>query len=122
MSNHSILIIDDERLVLEKAAAALRKVGCTVHVSHDADVPDGVDPRAVDLVLLDVNMPNFFGDDLVHILPELGITAPIYLYSGIDEPQLQDLAKRSGAQGYITKQLSFVQMADEVLAILASRR
>lgn len=118
MSGHSVLIIDDDRLVLERAAAALKNVGCNAYVSAEPAVPETVDPDALDLVLLDVHMPEFFGDDLVQVLPDLGVSAPVYLYSGIDENELKDLTRRSGARGYITKKLSFAQMADEVLAIL----
>ncbi len=116
-----VLIIDDERLVLERASEALRAVGCEVVTSSEPGVPDDVSPHAIDLVLLDVNMPDYFGDDLVSVLPELGIRAPVYLYSSIDEPTLRRLANRAGAAGLISKRLTFAQMADEVLAILASR-
>lgn len=116
-----VLVIDDERLVLERAGEALRTVGCEVITSAEPGLPDGVAPESIDLVLLDVNMPDYFGDDLVGVLPELGIRAPIYLYSSIDERTLRQLAARSGAAGAISKRLTFTQVADEVLAILASR-
>ncbi|MEM6733003.1 MAG: response regulator [Myxococcota bacterium] len=121
MTRETVLVIDDDRLVLDRAKSALEKVGCTVVVSASPGLPDGVDPAGIDLVLLDVNMPDYFGDDLAQVLPDLGVKAPIYLYSSIEEAKLREIAHAAGVAGAINKQLTFTQMAEEVLAILASR-
>ena len=117
-----ILLIDDERLVLERAADALKAVGYDVVTSSEPGLPDGIVPETIDLVLLDINMPAYYGDDLIPVLPELGVHAPVYLYSSEDERRLSQIAERSGAAGVLSKKLTFTQMAAEVVAILDEGR
>lgn len=116
----TVLLIDDERLVLKQAAAALAREGLETVTTDEPGLPDGVRPERIDLVLLDVNMPHFFGDDLIPVLSELGVRAPVYLYSSLDEGRLRDIAQSAGAAGVISKKLTFSQMADQVRTILGA--
>ncbi|MEO0812205.1 MAG: response regulator [Myxococcota bacterium] len=116
----TVLLIDDERLVLKQAAAALAREGLETVTTDEPGLPDGVRPERIDLVLLDVNMPHFFGDDLIPVLSELGVRAPVYLYSSLDEGRLRDIARSAGAAGVISKKLTFSQMADQVRTILGA--
>ncbi|EAU68862.1 chemotactic response regulator [Stigmatella aurantiaca DW4/3-1] len=56
------------------------------------------------LILMDVNMPEMFGDDVVEYLrSQKKVTSKLVLYSDIPEAELATKARASGADGYILK-------------------
>jgi DNA-binding response OmpR family regulator len=56
------------------------------------------------LIIMDVNMPEMFGDDVVEYLRKhKKVTAKLVLYSDISEEELAAKTKNSGADGYILK-------------------
>jgi DNA-binding response OmpR family regulator len=62
------------------------------------------DSLAPDLILVDVQMPEAFGDDVVLTLREgHGVTVPILLVSSLEEDELASRAQRSRAAGYVRK-------------------
>src|SRR5262245_5083335 len=101
----NVLVIDDSRVVLDVTRIALEGNGYRVNTLLE---PGEFDPKAQgvpDLVLVDVNMPQFFGDDVVdYIRSAWELDSPILLFSNIAEEELRDRAKRCGADGYISKQ------------------
>lgn len=56
-----------------------------------------------DLVLLDVELPALTGDALVSLLRRAAPATRIVLYSSHDDGVLRELARRTGADGWITK-------------------
>ena len=75
----------------------------------------------LDLLLVDINMPYFAGDDIVRFVrEEMGVVAPIYLYSESSEEELQDKAKRCGADGYICKGWGLDRLQETVKRILGA--
>ncbi len=112
-----ILIIDDSELVLEASRQALVEAGYEVETSTEPTL-SGPPP---DLVLLDVQMPQVFGDDVARFFrEERGIDAPIYLYSTVDEAELEVRAKDAGADGYISKGWGLERLVERVRQILGN--
>lgn len=99
-----ILLVDDSPLIRESAAQALTTAGYQVAVraAFDELIEHGLD--GFDLILMDVQMPELYGDDVAFTLRgERGVTTPIYLFSSIDEAELAQLAIDAGIDGYISK-------------------
>lgn len=112
-----ILVIDDSEVVLEAAAAALEEAGYEVLTSTAPRAPDG----AIDFVLLDVQMPDVFGDDVArYFRDELGVTAPIYLFSSVPEEELRERAEAAGATGYLCKGWGLERVVETIRALLPS--
>lgn len=110
-----ILVIDDSEVVLEAAAAALEEAGYEVLTSTAPRAPD----EAIDFVLLDVQMPDVFGDDVArYFREELGVTAPIYLFSSVPEEELRERARAAGATGYLCKGWGLERVVETVRALL----
>jgi DNA-binding response OmpR family regulator len=107
-----ILVFDDSPMVLELTRAALEREGFTVEVAEDLATFErqrgALDP---DLILVDVQMPEAFGDDVVLALREgHGVRIPILLVSSLDETELAVRAQRSRAAGYIQKAAGMTEL------------
>src|SRR5205823_1151495 len=62
------------------------------------------------LMLVDVNMPEMYGDNVVEFLrTQKQVKSKLYLYSDLSESELQGRVKTSGADGYITKSAGLEQ-------------
>jgi DNA-binding response OmpR family regulator len=72
-----------------------------------------------DMVLLDVQMPEAFGDDVATVLRAVrGVNVPIYLLSSLDEEELARRARASEIEGYISKRIGVRAIIERVRTIL----
>jgi DNA-binding response OmpR family regulator len=115
----TIVIIDDSQLVLKLTRMALERVGYRVQTLID---PGEFDPEAIgvpDLLLVDINMPQFYGDDVVSYIKDTwNLTAPIFLFSNVSEKELADAVARCGADGFISKHWGMEEMVASVRSVL----
>lgn len=114
-----ILLVDDSPLIRESAAQALTTAGyhVAVRAAFDELIEHGLD--GFDLILMDVQMPELYGDDVAFTLRgERGVTTPIYLFSSIDEDELAGLADDAGVDGYISKNAGLEELVARVRTIL----
>jgi DNA-binding response OmpR family regulator len=101
----AILIFDDSQFALALIRAALEKAGFEVAIAEDLSSFQrqrvAFDP---DLILVDVQMPEAFGDDVASTLRGWhGVQVPIVLVSSLDQSELERRAQRAQASGYICK-------------------
>jgi DNA-binding response OmpR family regulator len=115
-----IMLMDDSEMFLEVIASALRAAGYEVVCANDlAQLADVRDQVASDLVLMDVQMPEAFGDDVALTLRHAyGISAPIYLLSSLEETDLADRVQWAGIDGFISKQLGAEEIVNRVRTII----
>lgn len=100
-----VLIIDDSPMLVELTLKALAGAGIDAHGAMDlASLDQKLSEQPFDLILVDVNMPEMFGDDVVEFLKsQRGVCAKTILYSDLPEGELRVKAKAVGADGYLTK-------------------
>jgi len=120
VSQKNILIVDDDESLLDIASRALSKAGFhTARASDFEQLEALVDSYKPDLVLMDVHMPELFGDDVAVILRDSrGIKAPIYLYSSLDSAELASRAAEAQLDGYISKNEGISHLVTRVSEIL----
>ena len=115
----TIVIIDDSKIVLLVAKTALEHAGYQVKTLLD---PGDFEPATIgipDLLLVDINMPQLVGDDVVTLLKERwNISAPIFLFSNVSEQELERACARCGADGYISKGWGIEAMIASVQTVL----
>jgi len=114
-----ILLVDDSSLIRASAAQVLESAGydVTVRAAFDELLEHGID--GFDLILMDVQMPELYGDDVAFTLRgQRGVTTPIYLFSSIEESELATLAKDAGVDGYIPKSAGLDDLVVRVRRIL----
>jgi two-component system chemotaxis response regulator CheY len=102
-----VMVVDDSLMVRQQVSRALTDAGFAVVEAHD-----GVDALAklaagpgVALVVLDVNMPNMGGIELLQSMRANGDYAalPVVMLTTEGQPRLMQQAKELGAKGWIIK-------------------
>ncbi len=111
----SVLLVDDEQSILDRALVLLEQRGYEMLVARDLDrMLEVLERRTPEAVLLDMMMPEILGSDLVGYVREgHDICGPVLLFSNIEEGRLQSYVRSSRADGFIPK--------DPDLRLLAER-
>jgi len=106
MSRGTVLVVDDDPIVLEVTRERLEAAGFTVHTREEAlGTSQWTAEFHPDIVLLDVNMPALTGVDLAQLLKKRRATkdVAIILYSSLDASELSSKLAATGAVGVIQK-------------------
>lgn len=111
-----VLIIDDSPLVLELTRSALESAGFSVATASTLDAFEAERARqAPDLILVDVQMPEAFGDDVAATLRgAYGVDVPILLLSSLEEAELATRATNANASGFISKKAGIQTLIGKV--------
>lgn len=114
-----ILLVEDSLIIQAAATHALSEAGYVVasRTTFDELIAQGVE--GYDLILMDVQMPELFGDDVASVLrQERGVTTPIYLFSSLDADELSERARVARVDGYICKSEGMDHMVARVREII----
>lgn len=100
-----VLVIDDSALVLEVTRAVLENAGYEVGSAMTIEAFESERrEHPPDLIVIDVQMPEVFGDDLAGTLRgAYQVETPIILLSSLDEEQLSRRAAEANVDGWVTK-------------------
>jgi PAS domain S-box-containing protein len=110
----TILLVEDEYLILKAIRRLLKSYGYSIYVAADGEEALEVFARhrdEIDLVLSDVGLPKMSGIDVFKKLKEMDPHIKVVLASGFFEPDLKFSLHQQGARGFIQKPYS----NDEVL-------
>ncbi|HEX8984054.1 MAG TPA: PAS domain S-box protein [Bryobacteraceae bacterium] len=117
-----ILVVDDEEMVRETARAALARVGFEVLLAHDGKhaleiLSGGRD--GIDLVLLDLTMPELSAGETLSRIRALCPRIPVIATSGYSEMEAME---RLGAsiEGFLQKPFTMPQLARAVRSFMRS--
>jgi DNA-binding response OmpR family regulator len=120
----NVLIVEDERRIADFLAKGLRRQGYEVQCAHT-----GADALAVafgeaggpgvDLVMLDLGLPDIDGLDVLRALRERGSDVRVIVLTARTEASDRAEALRLGAVEYLTKPLPFPEVLGSVRASLA---
>jgi two-component system OmpR family response regulator len=118
MSQQSILVVDDDLPMRKLLSTNLRASGYAVRSASDgSEALKLIDEHPFDLVLLDLNIP---GPNGLQVLQTVRRTAqlPILMLSGYARERDRVEALDLGADDYLTKPFSFVELAARLRALL----
>lgn len=106
----SLLLVDDDRLILSTLSKGLRQAGYKVWTAESVDeaevwLKENVKP---DLVLLDLRMPGRSGQELADQLSQKHV--PFVMLSALSEQEAIKRASASGALGYLLKPVDVTQL------------
>jgi len=115
-----ILVVDDETAIVRFLSASLESQGYLVSAAGDAlTALDMVRRGAVDLLVLDLGLPDMDGLDVIKRIRESGAALPIIILSSREKESAKVEALDRGADDYVTKPFG----VDELLArIRAAQR
>ncbi len=117
-----VLVIDDSPMLVELTVRALSAAGYQASGAMDlASLEQKLAEGPFALILMDVNMPEMFGDDVVEYLrTQKKVTAKLVLYSDISEQELATKVRTSGADGYILKGGGLEAVLEGVIKLIGS--
>jgi DNA-binding response OmpR family regulator len=115
-----VLVVDDSPMMLELARDALEDAGYQPLATSDlTEMGRLLEREQPALILLDVQMPEAYGDDVANVLRGLRkVTAPVLLFSILDETELAERARAAEVDGYIHKGAGLNEMVRRVRALL----
>lgn len=102
MTNRTILIIDDDDL----RAILVEQLSEEFHILEASTAIEGINIANrgnIDLVIMDVGLPDLDGRDAVRKLRESGFRVPVIMLTGHDTDADTVLGLEAGANDYITK-------------------
>lgn len=113
-----LLVVEDHPLVREGMCRLLRQLDDEVNIieAHDGETAIGILEQNidVDLVLMDLAMPNLDGFATLDIIRNRYPAIPVAIISAYDDPPVVNRAINNGASGFIPK--SYI--GEEILAAL----
>jgi phosphate regulon transcriptional regulator PhoB len=113
-----ILLVDDERPIVESLRYALEKEGYdVVEASDGSEALDLARAKSPDLVLLDIMLPGMSGFEVCRILRKESSVPILMLTARSDEPD-RVVGLDLGADDYITKPFSIREVLARVRAAL----
>jgi DNA-binding NarL/FixJ family response regulator len=115
-----ILLMDDSEIFLEVARRALEQAGYEVITANDLEsFQQARQQKPADLVLMDVQMPEAFGDDIAMTLRFAhDVDTPIYLLSSLNDDELAERANEAQIDGFISKNIGMDRIVEQVRRIL----
>ncbi len=120
----TVLLVDDEEMIREAAAAVLESLGLTVVTASDGLEAVEAVQRAdlnVDVVLMDLTMPHMDGREAFHAIRRIHPHMPVILSSGYNEQEsIQDFMGR-GLAAFLQKPYTLRALERTVLEVLAKR-
>lgn len=118
-----ILLAEDERKVAEHVRAGLAAEGYAVDVAHDGDEALWLaESNTYDALLLDINMPHKDGITVVRLLRRKGVLAPVIFLTARDDIEDKVRGLDAGADDYLTKPFSIVELLARLRAVLRRQR
>lgn len=121
-SNLRVLVIDDDRSILEVVELALLERGYEVLLADDgAEGLFRVERDRPDLVILDMVMPRRSGLTVLERLKQWKGECPrIIVMSANDEPKHREFALTAGADAFLAKPIDIELVIDQVDILLRS--
>ena len=121
---HKILVIDDDRGIVEVIKAVLTKKKYEVFTAGNGNEGlEQVQKNHPDLILLDVVMPSMNGFEFLRALKALkviegGAMIPVFVVTSKEE--MEELFKFEGVKEYLVKPIDFSELIKKVVECLGS--
>ncbi|TXD39180.1 response regulator [Lujinxingia vulgaris] len=127
LAGRCVLLVEDDEAVRELIAILLKDLGVEV-----VELGDGIEAlnyvaasevyrrsvRRPDLIVADINMPNFSGLDLMMGLRESRVRPPVVLVTAVNDEDIQAEARRLGAVSIVQKPFEVDDLLGEVAGAL----
>lgn len=123
--DEKILIVDDEDSILKLMEKMLSRLGYQIsRINSSVEALDELEafPDRYDLVITDMAMPKIGGDVLIQRVRKITADLPIILCTGFSERMSAERAARLGANAFLLKPISKVDLSKAVREVLDAAR
>jgi DNA-binding response OmpR family regulator len=120
MPARKILVVDDDDVLRDSLVEQLSRYE-EFELAEDATAAKGVArarAEALDLVVMDVGLPDMDGREAVKLLRKGGFKAPVIMLTGQDSESDTILGLEAGANDYVTKPFRFAVLLARIRAQL----
>jgi two-component system, OmpR family, response regulator len=115
----TVLVIDDEEQIRALLDSTLRFAGFDVVQASDAtSALHACTASEIDVIVLDVGLPDMDGFEMVRILRSRDVVTPVLMLTARTEVDDRVLGLRLGADDYVTKPFSAAEIVARVEALL----
>jgi len=119
--NETVLFVDDEEVVLEVSSLMLQHLGYSVYEAKGGKEALNIyedNKDQIDLVVLDMIMPDMGGSDTYDRLREINSDVKVLLSSGFSlDGQAEEILKR-GCNGFIQKPFNLIELSQKIKDVL----
>lgn len=114
-----ILLIEDEPLITDSLSYSLEREGFDVLIAHDGlEGLQLAQQEQIDLILLDIMLPELDGREVCRRLRKQGSTVPIIMLTARDSEMDRVTGLELGADDYVVKPFSFAELRARIRAML----
>lgn len=123
--NLSILLVEDDRHIALALQIRLRSAGHSVKLAASvAEALETMDDQVPDVAVLDVNLPDGDGVELMQNIVEQAQGQPVFpiIMTASRQPGLREKALEQGACAYLEKPFTSVQLLEAVASYGSSSK
>ncbi len=114
-----IMLVDDDDTVVETLEFNLARQGFSISTFRNGmQALSGIDSANPDLIILDWMLPDMVGPEICKVLRSRSVEVPILMLTGRSTPNDVAEGLRSGADDYLAKPFSTVELLARVQALL----
>jgi DNA-binding response OmpR family regulator len=116
----SVLIVDDEQLLVRTVSSVLKEAGYRIAVAGSAEQAEkhvfGETP--FDLIVVDNRLPKESGIELIKRLREAAVKSKVILMTAYETPEVKSEAKRLKVDRYLRKPFDLTVLVNEVNSLI----
>jgi DNA-binding response OmpR family regulator len=123
-SQPTVLLVEDDELVRDAMCRALVRAGYLVQTAatgHDAIaiLRTPLSPSGIDIVLLDIQLPDVSGIDLCAKFRELQPNLPVVVCTGCTDPEENAMLIKLGISRYFPKPIAMDELLEAMAEVVA---
>lgn len=116
-----VLVIDDNLINLKVAERMIQEMGTPVLMNSGEKALAYLKDYSVDLILLDVMMPEMNGFETMEHMNALAIEAPVYFLTADEDENIMEKGEALGVKGIIAKPINRQRFMEVVESIRKGR-
>jgi len=116
----SVLIVDDEKLLVRTLSNALKEAGYKITIAGSAEQAEKHvfgDPP-FDLIILDNRLPKESGIEVVKRVRERSVRSKVILMTAYETPEVKSEAKRLRVDRYLKKPFDLTALLEEIQSLI----
>lgn len=116
----NVLLVDDQTLVREGLSSLLSLSDNVTVVAQASSGKEALEKNAqhsIDVILMDIRMPDMDGIEAVETLRSGGCQTPVLMLTTFDDHESIMRAIQAGAEGYLLKDVSLEMLVDAIAAL-----
>ncbi len=122
---HRILVIDDQTIVRQGIISLLSlapELLVVAEAANGSDIVNLVQQHQVDVVLMDIQMPQVNGIEALKLLRQADVKTPVLFLTTFDDNQQVLQAMQAGANGYLLKDVALPTLVNAIEQIAKGGR